>query len=298
MRNFAGRRVLALHAGALGDFVLAWPLLRALQQQSACLRLIAASSHVCLARRVLGVDGVGNEHRQFGTLMHEPAPDVDRDWWHRVLGWSSCDLVIAFVGDGPALRDNVRRIFGAEEVIEAGAPGSESRRHLWEIATVGISSGVWPSVATTGRVVLHIGSGGRDKLWPLRNWCELSNRLRAAGSPTDHVLLLGGPVEYERLEPRDHALFQDAGGRFAMDLNQLVDSLTGAVAYVGADTGPTHLAAQLGVPTLALFGPTDPAVWGPVGPRVIIHRAADGRMASISVESAQSALVCLLSSAE
>ena len=40
------------------------------------------------------------------------------------------------------------------------------------------------------------------------------------------------------------------------------------LAFVGCDTGPTHLAAQLGVPTIALFGPTDPAVWAPVGPRV------------------------------
>ncbi len=45
-----------------------------------------------------------------------------------------------------------------------------------------------------------------------------------------------------------------------------------AALFVGADTGPTHLAAAAGVPTLALFGPTDPARFGPVGPRTAVLR--------------------------
>ena len=45
-----------------------------------------------------------------------------------------------------------------------------------------------------------------------------------------------------------------------------------AALFVGADTGPTHLAAAAGTPTVALYGPTDPARYGPVGPRVRILR--------------------------
>ena len=52
------------------------------------------------------------------------------------------------------------------------------------------------------------------------------------------------------------------------NLLELLDGLSGASAYVGHDSGPTHLAAIIGLPTLALFGPTDPAVWSPLGPRV------------------------------
>lgn len=48
--------------------------------------------------------------------------------------------------------------------------------------------------------------------------------------------------------------------------------LSGADAYVGHDAGMTHLAAGLGLPTVALFGPTDPGVWGPLGPVVTILR--------------------------
>jgi lipopolysaccharide heptosyltransferase I len=49
-----------------------------------------------------------------------------------------------------------------------------------------------------------------------------------------------------------------------------------AALFVGADTGPTHLAAAAGTPTIALYGPTDPARFGPVGPRVRILRDGSG----------------------
>lgn len=49
-----------------------------------------------------------------------------------------------------------------------------------------------------------------------------------------------------------------------------------AALFVGADTGPTHLAAAAGTPTIALYGPTDPARYGPVGPRVRILRDPGG----------------------
>jgi len=46
-----------------------------------------------------------------------------------------------------------------------------------------------------------------------------------------------------------------------------------AALFIGVDSGPTHLAAAAGTPTLALFGPTDPARFGPVGPRTTVLRA-------------------------
>jgi ADP-heptose:LPS heptosyltransferase len=50
---------------------------------------------------------------------------------------------------------------------------------------------------------------------------------------------------------------------------------------IANDTGVAHLAAAAGVPTLALFGPTDPTTWAPVGPRVETVRSADGTMAGL-----------------
>ena len=55
-------------------------------------------------------------------------------------------------------------------------------------------------------------------------------------------------------------------------LVELFTAITQASAYVGNDTGPTHLAAITGTPTTAIFGPTDPAIWQPLGPNVKIIR--------------------------
>ena len=51
-------------------------------------------------------------------------------------------------------------------------------------------------------------------------------------------------------------------------LEELGDRLARARLVIAGDSGPAHLAAQLGVPTLSLFGPGDPRQWGPVGSRV------------------------------
>ncbi|HAX44810.1 MAG TPA: hypothetical protein DCY80_19905, partial [Solibacterales bacterium] len=58
------------------------------------------------------------------------------------------------------------------------------------------------------------------------------------------------------------------GARRFTDLAELIPYLATARAYLGNDSGPTHVAAALGLPTLALFGPTNPKVWAPRGRRV------------------------------
>jgi ADP-heptose:LPS heptosyltransferase len=47
--------------------------------------------------------------------------------------------------------------------------------------------------------------------------------------------------------------------------------------YIGVDTGITHLAALVGAPTIALFGPTQPTLWRPIGPRVSVLKGNAGR---------------------
>jgi hypothetical protein len=54
------------------------------------------------------------------------------------------------------------------------------------------------------------------------------------------------------------------------DVGQLADRLTAAALYIGNDSGVTHVAGRMGVPTLAIFGATDPRRWRPRGPRVIV----------------------------
>jgi ADP-heptose:LPS heptosyltransferase len=76
---------------------------------------------------------------------------------------------------------------------------------------------------------------------------------------------------------------------------ELADTIRPARLFIGADSGPTHLAAQLGVRTLGLFGPTDPGEWAPVGPRVrVLARAGMGDMAWLDATEAAAAARAML----
>lgn len=132
---------------------------------------------------------------------------------------------------------------------------------------------------TGGAIVMHVGAGSEAKRWSMERWVELCAVLRSEGHA---VVLIAGEVEAERLSGRERALFEGAGGRFLGTLEALADVLGAARVFVGCDSGPAHLAAQLGVTTVALFGPTDPAVWGPAGPRVrTIRHAPPGNVDGI-----------------
>jgi ADP-heptose:LPS heptosyltransferase len=125
-----------------------------------------------------------------------------------------------------------------------------------------------------GRAVLAPGSGGRAK----RLSPELVRRLALAlarrwGPP----LLLLGPAEepdYGRelaraMEGAEVAWLREPG------MPALAAILGGAPAYVGADSGVSHLAAALGAPTLAVFQASDPLVWAPRGARARACRLAE-----------------------
>jgi hypothetical protein len=103
-----------------------------------------------------------------------------------------------------------------------------------------------------GYVVFHPFSGSTRKNWPLERFREVARLLPAP------VRWCAGPDEV-----------LEGAERFE-DLGELMEWLAGARAYLGNDSGISHLAAACGVPVVAVFGPTDPRVWAPRGPRVCI----------------------------
>ena len=133
--------------------------------------------------------------------------------------------------------------------------------------------------------VIHPGSGGSGKLWQAEKWAAVIAGLRPLP-----VVLTCGPADAETVaellaqaDRTDIRVLRDCPA------TTLAGALAGARLYLGCDSGVTHLAAALGVPTVALFGPTDPRVWAP---RVCAPRgeqvrvlAGGGDTASISAES-------------
>jgi heptosyltransferase-1 len=115
-------------------------------------------------------------------------------------------------------------------------------------------------------VVLHPGTSrfGAFKQWPLDRFAALGRRLAARFSLP--VVVTAGPGERAQAE----AVAQGIEGARVVEprgLAALRDVLAGARLVVAGDTGPAHVAAALGVPTLTLFGPKDPRHAAPYGPR-------------------------------
>ncbi len=130
----------------------------------------------------------------------------------------------------------------------------------------------WLSRLPPGFVAVHPGSGSPRKNWPADRFEALAREL-AQGAPW---LLVHGPAEAAQ-RPAEGAV-----AALNLPLRVLARVLSAAGVYVGNDSGVSHLAAAAGAPTLVLFGPTDPALWAPVGPRVRVLRGEAGQIEELT----------------
>lgn len=123
------------------------------------------------------------------------------------------------------------------------------------------------AAAASGPVVFAPGSGGKAKCWPRERWLELARSLLASG---ESVLCVVGPAERERDDPRAWGFAPATQWLTDVPCTALAQRLEQARAFVGNDSGTTHLAAMLMVPTVAIFGPSESRVYRPQGGRVEI----------------------------
>jgi lipopolysaccharide heptosyltransferase II len=112
-------------------------------------------------------------------------------------------------------------------------------------------------------VALAPGAVGPGKRWPTESYAELAKALTQDGAT---VWILGGPMEKELAA----AITGHAGDRVhdltGNDLRDAIIALKAADLAVTNDSGLMHIAAAIGTPTIGIFGPTDPRLWGPLNP--------------------------------
>ncbi len=136
---------------------------------------------------------------------------------------------------------------------------------------------------TSPPVVIHPGSGGRAKIWPWEGFLEVARFLR--NQLGQNLLFLLGEADHE-LQTRvaEAATELNAPWVAGLSLLEVASLLSASAGYLGNDSGITHLAAAVGIPVVALFGPTDPTIWGPRGPRVHLVTSSTRTMAGIRTE--------------
>lgn len=142
-------------------------------------------------------------------------------------------------------------------------------------------------------LAVHPGSGGEAKRWPFERFLAVIELLVQRFDP--FLLLLSGPAEDEALKDRLDAFVRgrSAAVHYAdADLVAVAALLSHADLYLGNDSGVTHLAAAVGAPVLALFGPTDRSVWGPQGAETAVLAAGD--LAGLAVDAVASRAAAML----
>ncbi len=119
--------------------------------------------------------------------------------------------------------------------------------------------------------ILNPGAGWGAKRWPAERYGEVARNLAAAGITP---LVNYGPGE-ENLFREVLATSGGAAKPSKGSITELIALTRRARLFIGGDTGPMHLAAALGIPVVAIFGPTDPARNGPYGTRSIVLRSPE-----------------------
>jgi hypothetical protein len=303
-------RCLVVHPGALGDVLLAGPALAHLCALGFRTTLAVASRLAAFLR---------------GSGLVDDARDIEGLGLHRLFvervdpgvldSLASFDALVCWLGAGdPTFRTNLARA-GRPLALGRAAPlpgsGRHASRHLLEtlaplgpvpsalpLVRLGVTSsgramaGAWLAARGIGleeAIVLQPGAGSAVKTWP--GFSDLTRRLRDADL---RVVVLAGPADDETVETLlgTGAVVEE---RVARDwpLSEVAALLSLARCAVGNDSGPTHLAAAVGCSTVAVFGPTDPAVWAPLGAHV---RVVAGRPGApwADVDSVEAALRALL----
>jgi heptosyltransferase III len=182
-------------------------------------------------------------------------PEWDKRWWKRL----SVERGVMHPSDRdrPQSYEMVARTLGIAWQPGIVAPAAGTLAQAW--------TDVLGFDAERERyVVLHLAPRFRYKRWHNAGWHELIAWLSGEGL---RVVITGGPGEDERKYVRQvlagvKAQVIDVCGK--LRIAQTADLLRPAALFVGPDTATAHLAAACGTPTVALFGPTDPRLWGPL----------------------------------
>ncbi len=278
-------RALVVVCRFLGDTLLATPLARALRAAGHRVDwLVAPGSEAMIAGQVFaehihvlhpslsGLSRLVGRHRKrydiacvingadrpmaaallMARRVHALVPSRWQDAWKRWLSTSSIHN-----------RPHAHMVEYALELAHlAGAGGYHGIGLRWTDAD---EAAVRRAIGPAGEApFVHVHPFARwpYKLWPEAAWRELLHRIHRQGL---RIVITAAPAEEDQARRLCANLPREAAIVLAGKLTwpQLACLSHRARCYIGLDTANTHLAASTGAPTLALFGPTNPEIWGP-----------------------------------
>lgn len=328
------QRAVILQPGALGDCILTLPLAKLMREALGLggIDIIGHAEYVGILPERSCVNSIRSiDSTELHRLFAEPAQFDLADYDPLINVFSDYAWIVTFMGE-PDGNFEQNLIFtancshSADIITLSMKPPEDAKQHVaeyytWQLAqesglpperVTACANDVLIRVMDTDRkqglelldqagidvskrlVVIHPGSGGRHKCWHLENFVSVAQTLR---SMEIEPLFLLGPAEMERFDaPKKARLCDTATCLTHLALPQVVGLLSCADAFVGNDSGVTHLAAAMGLRTFAMFGPTDPALYRPIGPALNVLRDPGNRFAQEPAPDLQETLLESLTS--
>jgi len=283
-------RILVIRGGAIGDFIVTLPVLTALRQQFPDTH-IEVLGYPRIAELALAgglVDAVRSiESRAFAGFFARGGP-LDKGMEDYFAGFS---IIVSFLYDPDEFfQENVKRSSSAHFVAGPHRPDETQAVHVCEallkplerFAIFGADAvprlvfDEVPRRPTSGRTVAaHPGSGSERKNWPEWRWQEFL--VEFVKREDARLLLVGGEAESGKLQRLAKNL---PPGRVELmenrPLPELAVRLRECDAFIGHDSGITHLAAALGLPGVVLWGESVATVWRPASPKMVLLTAPSG----------------------
>lgn len=282
------------HDGALGDLLLSLPIITLIREESGFVHLAGRPDVVELLRESGVIDEVSPAGGAFYTSLYTSvAAEGLRDF---LAGFDKVFVFTAREDSAPA--KNIMSVIPETSIILT-IPPLGTMMHVAEFRLRQLPDGarelifpVFPVPACRTEqareylrraghdfarplITVHCGSGGTRKCWPLGNYSTLLEMLRREYDP--FFLFFSGPAEDERTTRNIEEFAAVHLGRAAhihnSELAMVAALLSLCDLYIGNDSGVSHLAAYTDTRLIAIFGPTDPILWKPLGNNVRVVQA-------------------------
>jgi heptosyltransferase-3 len=305
-------RILVIRGGAIGDFILTLPALKALRnaRPGAHIEILGYKHIAVLAENRFYAQTVRSI--EYGPLARFFADKSDlpvelTDYFARF------DLIISYLYDPDRVFEKNLRCCGVHNLLcgpakiveNAGHAARQLARPIEElgIEVLDLSERIFPSMEDRAFardflgtlpqpiVAIHPGSGSLQKNWPLENWIAwFSKNAESSVGKCSSLVVISGEADDAQVGQLE-VEWRGQNVRFAKNLPlPQVAAVVEHSVFIGHDSGVSHLAAAAGANCILLFGPTNPDVWAPRNKNVRVLRAPNDRMSDLRIEQVKAAL--------
>jgi ADP-heptose:LPS heptosyltransferase len=288
-------KILVIKTGAVGDTILFLPALEAIRQKfhDHFIEIMGHEERLSFLQGSDYADSIASiESKDLFSLFIEDA-DPSEDL---LTYLNTFRHIFSFLKEEKVFLDNMKKFYRGDFISIPPFPKAGEKVHavdylLLSLQEKGIEpAGSVPHLSVTEQIkeealaflkehsldpdvrkiaAIHPGSGSREKNRPLSDFSTIGRDIQKKYDA--EILLLIGPAE-ETMEEEMRNAVKGLNPFVAknLPLRLLSGVLMHCFLYAGNDSGITHLAAAVGIPTVALFRSTDPHVWGPRGENVKI----------------------------